>query len=210
MTKIRLLKINPMKKLKSILKTDEFLIRGGIVVFAACIIAGYTLHPQWVTFSHLALQLYTLPFFLVAMAITVFLLVHTGKRLRSKELHVAGIAMYLSAFCMSMVVLIPYRGDGMQIAFHNAAALLFVLCAATGLAWLARRLRDFMLMASSGLQVGICALELIMIAVYDSHPAQPWMWVVLQVMVTLLLLLSLLRVFSLLQERNGTRGAVRL
>jgi hypothetical protein len=185
--------------MQSKLATDKLLIRGSIVLFAICIITAYILYPHWVTFSHLALQLYTLPFFLCAMAVTVFLLLHTGKKLKSQELHVAGTAMYLSALCMGLVVLIPCDGSETQIALHNTAALLFVLFAAIGLAWLARRLHDTRLGLSSALQVGICVFELILLARFDQHPVQPWVWVALQLTVTVLLLLSLLRVFSILE-----------
>lgn len=136
------------------------------------------------------------------MAITVFLLLHTGKKLRAHELHVAGIAMYLSAACMGLVVLIPYKGSGAQIALHNTAALFFVLFAAAGLAWLARKLHDTRLGLSSALQVGICTIELILLALYNQHPVQPWVWVVLQLTVTFLLLTSLVRIFSALEKLN--------
>jgi hypothetical protein len=134
------------------------------------------------------------------MAVVMFLLLHTGKKLRARELHVAGIAMYLSAACMGLVVLIPYKGSGAQIALHNAAALFFVLFAAIGLTWLARKLHDIRLGLSSVSQVGICTVELILLARFNQHPVQPWVWVTLQLLVTILLLLSLLRVFSILER----------
>lgn len=189
-----------MDKTQSKLATDKLLIRGSIVLFIVCISAAYILYPHWVTFSHLALQLYTLPFFLCAMAVTILLLLHTGKRLKAHELHVAGVAMYLSATCMGLVILIPYKGSDTQIALHNAAALFFVLFAAIGLAWLARKLHDITLGLSSVFQIGICGLELVLLARFDQHPVQPWVWVVLQLIVTILLLLSLLRIFSSLER----------
>lgn len=189
-----------MNKTQNELATDKLLIRGSIVLFALCIITAYILYPHWVTFSHLALQLYTLPFFLCAVAVTIFLLVHTGKKLRAQELHVAGTAMYLSALCMGLVVLIPYKGSGAQVALHNTAALLFVLFAAIGLAWLARKLHDTRLGFSSASQVGICIVELILLARFNQHPVRPWVWAMLQLLVTILLLLSLLRVFSTLEK----------
>lgn len=194
-----------MHKIRDRLTTDKFLIRGSIVLFALCISVAYILYPHWVTFSHLALQLYTLPFFLCAMAVTIFLLLRVGKRLKAQELHVAGVAMYISAACMGLVVLTPYRGSDAQIALHNTAALFFVLFAAFGLAWLARKLRDSRLAFSSAAQVGICLLELILLARFGQHPVRPWVWVVLQLVVTVLLLLSLLRVFSILEKlkRDG-------
>jgi len=118
----------------------------------------------------------------------------------------AGVAMYLSAACMGLVVLIPYKGSGTQIALHNAAALFFVLFAAIGLAWLARKLHDIGLGLSSALQVGICMLELILLARFDQHPVQPWIWVVLQLIITILLLLSLLRTFSILESSTSKDG----
>lgn len=189
-----------MSKIQNKLATDKMLIRGSILIFVLSIGMAYILYPHWVTFSHLALQLYTLPFFLCAMMATIFLLVNAGKKLKAQELHTAGIAMYTSAICMGLVVLAPYRGSDAQIALHNAAALFFVLFAAIGLAWLALKLHDIRLGLSSALQVGICALELILLARFDQHPVQSWVWVVLQLIVTLLLLLSLLRVFSLLEK----------
>jgi hypothetical protein len=77
------------------------------------------------------------------------------QKIKSARINVAGIAMYLSALCMGLIVLVPYRGNGVQIALHNAAALLFVLFAAIGLAWLARKLHDNRLGFSAALQVGI-------------------------------------------------------
>lgn len=188
-----------MDKTQKKLANDKLLIRGSIMLFAACIGVAYMLYPHWVTVSHLALQLYTLPFFVCAMAVTIFLLVHTGKRLKTQELHIAGVAMYLSAACMGLVTLVPYKGSNTQIMLHNTAALCFVLFAAVGLVWLARKLRDIRLALSSVLQIGICGLELILLARFDQHPIRPWVWVVLQLFVTVLLLLSLLRVFSILE-----------
>lgn len=134
------------------------------------------------------------------MAAVICLLLHVGRKLKTQELHVAGVAMYISAVCMGLVVLIPYRGSDMQITLHNTAALLFVLFAAIGLGWLARRLRDILLGLSAGLQVSVCFLELVLLAQFDQHPVHPWVWVILQLLVTISLLLSLLRVFSLLEK----------
>lgn len=181
------------------LATDKVLIRASIVFFALNVTIAYILHPHWVTFSHLALQAYTLPFFLLAMGVTIFLLQHAGRRLRAQELHKAGIAMYASAICVGFVVIIPYRGGETQIALHNLAALLFIVCAASGLVWLARRLHDVILGSAAALQLGICTLELIFLARFEQHPVYPWVWVVLQLLVTLILLLSLLRIFSRLE-----------
>jgi len=189
---------------KAKLANDEFLIRASIVFFALNIGVAYVLYPHWETFSHLALQTYTLPFFLLAMGATIFLLTHTGRRLKAQELHKAGITMYMSAICVGLVVLIPYRGSNTQIALHNLAALLFVIFAATGLAWLARKLRDVILGFSAALQFGICALELVFLARFNEHPVYPWVWVVLQLLVTFLLLLSLLRIFSTLEDQKST------
>lgn len=189
-----------MKNIKAKLANDEFLIRASIIFFALNIGIAYTFYPHWVTFSHLALQAYTLPFFLFAMGATLFLLAHTGRRLRAQELHRAGIAMYLSAMCIGFVVLIPYKGGDAQVALHNLAALLFVIFAATGLAWLARKLHDAILGLSAALQFGICALELTFLARFNQHPVYSWVWVVLQLFVTFLLLLSLLRIFSTLKK----------
>lgn len=179
------------------------LLKAGIALFALNIAMAYIFHPHWVTFSHLALQAYTLPFFLLAMGITIFLLWHTGKRLRAHELHKAGIAMYTSAVCIAFVVVIPYKGGTTQIALHNLAALLFVLFAAGGLAWLARKLRDVALGAAATLQIGVCILELIFLARFNEHPVYPWVWVALQLFVTVVLLFSLLRIFSKLEERRA-------
>lgn len=192
-----------MKNIKTKLANDKFLIRASIIFFALNISIAYALYPHWETFSHLALQAYTLPFFLLAMGITIFLLSHTGRRLRAQQLHKAGVTMYMSAICIGLVVLIPYRGSNTQIALHNLAALLFVIFAATGLAWLARKLRDSMLGLSAALQFGICALELVFLARFDQHPVYPWVWVVLQLLVTFLLLLSLFRIFSILEKRKA-------
>lgn len=191
-----------MNNIRAKLATDKFLIRASIIFFALNIGIAYTFHPHWVTFSHLALQAYTLPFFLLAMGITVFLLWHTGRRLRAQDLHKAGIAMYTSAACIGLVVLIPYAGSQTQIALHNLAALLFVLFAASGLAWLARKLHDNLLGVSAILQFGACILELIFLTRFDQHPVDPWVWVILQLFVTLLLLLSLLRIFSTLEKHK--------
>ena len=193
-----------MKSIKTRLANDEFLIRASIIFFALNIGIAYALYPHWETFSHLALQAYTLPFFLFAMGVTIFLLAHAGRRLRAHELHKAGVAMYLSAMCIGLVVLIPYKGGNAQIALHNLAALLFVIFAATGLAWLARKLHDVMLGLSAGLQFGVCVLELVFLARFNQHPVYSWVWVVLQLAVTLLLLLSLLRIFSIL-EKPGSK-----
>lgn len=176
------------------------------MLFAVNIGTAYILYPHWVTFSHLALQAYTLPFFLLAMAATIFLLWHTGRRLRAQELHKAGMAMYISAACMGLVVLVPYRGSDTQIALHNLAALLFVIFAASGLVWLARKLHDTALGIAAGLQFGTCILELIFLARFNQHPVYPWVWVVLQLFVTFVLLLSLLRIFSALQKRQLSSG----
>lgn len=194
-----------MNTIKTKLANDKFLIQGSMLLFAVNIGIAYSLYPHWVTFSHLALQAYTLPFFLLAMFATIFLLWHTGKRLKAQELHKAGVAMYISAVCMAFVVLIPYKGSETQIALHNLAALLFVLFAAGGLAWLARKLRDAALGISAALQFGTCILELIFLARFNQHPVYPWVWVVLQLFVTFLLLLSLLRIFSTLEKRNSMR-----
>ncbi len=191
-----------MDKVKIRLANDRFLIVAGTILFALNIGLAYVFYPHWVTFSHLALQAYTLPFFLVAMAITIFLLGHTGKRLRAQQLHKAGTAMYISALCVALVVLIPYRGSDTQIALHNLAALLFVVCAAGSLVWLAHKLQDKMLGVAAVLQFCICALELIFLVRFEQHPVYPWVWVVLQLLVTFILLLSLLRIFSTLEKRK--------
>ena len=192
-----------MRSIKDKLANDKALLQASIIFFALNIAIAYVLYPHWVTFSHLALQAYTLPFFLFAMGTTIFLLCHTGKRLRAQELHKAGIAMYTSAACIGLVVLIPYRGSSTQIALHNLAALLFVVFAAGGLAWLARKLRDIMLGFFAVLQIGVCVLELIFLARFDQHPVYPWVWVVLQLLVTAILLLSLLRIFLTLEKRKA-------
>jgi len=192
-----------VRNIKAKLANDRFLIQASIIFFALNIGVAYILYPHWVTFSHLALQAYTLPFFLLAMGITIFLLAHTGRRLKAQELHKAAIAMYTSAICIGLVVLIPYRGSTTQIALHNIAALLFVVFAAAGLAWLGRKLRDVMLGLSAILQIGICILELIFLARFNQHPVYPWVWVVLQLLVTSILLLSLLRIFSTLEKRKA-------
>ena len=101
--------IKGMDRAKTKLSTDKLLIRGSIALFTLCIVTAYILHPHWVTFSHLALQLYTLPFFLCAMTVTIFLLLHTGKKLKAHDLHIAGTTMYLSAACVGLVVLIPNK-----------------------------------------------------------------------------------------------------
>lgn len=191
-----------MRSIKTKLVNDKFLIQASLIFFALNIGVAYIFYPHWVTFSHLALQAYTLPFFLLAMGITIFLLAHTGRRLKARELHKAGVAMYMSAVCIGLVVLIPYRGSDTQIAIHNLAALLFVLFAATGLVWLAQKLRDKALGIASALQFGTCILELIFLARFDQHPVYPWVWVVLQLLVTVVLLLSLLRIFSRLEESS--------
>lgn len=147
-----------MKNIRVKLANDAFLIRASIIFFALNIGIAYALYPHWETFSHLALQAYTLPFFLLAMGVTIFLLTHTSRRLRAQELHKAGITMYMSAICIGLVVLIPYKGSSTQIALHNLAALLFVIFAATGLAWLARKLHDAALGLSAALQFGVCVL----------------------------------------------------
>lgn len=175
-------------------------MRGSIALFVVNICLAYLLYPHWVTFSHLALQVYSLPFFLFAMAVTIFLLWHTGKRLRAHELHKAGIAMYLSGICAGVVVLVPYKGGDTQIMLHNLAALFFVLFAAGALAWLARKLRDNLLGISAFLQAGVCLLELILLARFEQYPVDQWVWVVLQFFVTLLLMLSFMRIFSRLEK----------
>lgn len=192
-----------MNEIKHKLANDKFLLKGSIILFALNIGVAYILYPHWVTFSHLALQAYSLPFFLLAMTITIFLLTHTGKRLRAQELHKAGIAMYMSAICIALVVLIPYKGSTTQLAVHNLAALLFVLFAAGGLAWLARKLQDAMLGAAAAAQFSVCILELIFLARFNEHPVYPWVWVALQLFVTVALLLSLLRIFSVLEKRRA-------
>lgn len=189
-----------MSNMKNKLASDKLLIRGSIALFVANICIAYLFYPHWVTFSHLAVQAYSLPFFLFAMAVTVFLLCHTGRRLRAQELHAAGIAMYLSAICVGLVVLIPYRGGATQIALHNFAALLFVLFAAGALAWLARRLQDKLLGISAVLQVSACILELVLLARFEQYPVDQWVWVALQLFVTLLLMLSFVRIFSRLEK----------
>lgn len=182
--------------IKKSLANDIFLLRGSVVVFALNVGIAYALYPHWVTFSHLALQAYTLPFFLIAMFAAMFVLLHTGKRLTRHELHKAGYAMYVSALCMGLVVLIPSYGSGLQIALHNVAALLFVLFAATGLIWLGRKIGDHLIVAAGVIQIGICVLELVLLAIFDRYPVNPWVWVLLQLTVTLILLVSLLRVSS--------------
>jgi hypothetical protein len=189
-----------VKNIKTKLANDKFLIQASIIFFALNICIAYIFYPHWVTFSHLALQAYTLPFFLFAMITTIFLLMHTGRRLRAQELHKAGVAMYMSAICIGLVVLIPYRDSDAQIALHNLAALLFVVFAAAGLGWLAQKLRDTVLGLSAALQFGICVLELVFLARFNEHPVYPWVWVVLQLLVTFLLLVSLLRIFSKLEN----------
>ncbi len=189
-----------MSDIKTKLATDKFLLRISISFFAVNMGIAYIFYPHWVTFSYLAIQTRALPFFLTAMAVTIFLLLHTGKRLRAHELHKAGIAMYASAACVGLVVLIPYKGGETQIALHNLAALLFVLCATGGLAWLARKLQDTLLGISAALQVVVCITELILLARFERHPVEQWIWVVLQVFVTSLLMLSLLRIFSALEK----------
>lgn len=189
-----------MNSIKTKLASDKFLIQASLGFFALNIGVAYALYPHWVTFSHLALQAYTLPFFLLAMGVTIFLLSHTGKRLRAQALHKAGVTMYLSAACVGLVVLIPYRGSDTQIAIHNLAALLFVLFAASGLVWLAKKLHDVALGIAAALQFGICVLELIFLMRFDQHPVYPWVWVVLQLLVTVVLLTSLLRIFSTLEK----------
>lgn len=188
-----------MNNLRHALSNDKKILQGSIGFFVLNIGVAYILYPHWVTFSHLALQAYTLPFFLLAMGTTIFLLLHTGRKLRAQELHKAGIALYTSALCIGLVVLIPYKGSEAQIAVHNLAALLFVVFAAGGLAWLARKLRDKVLGTAAFLQIGTCILELVFLARFNQHPVYPWVWVVLQLFVTLVLLLSLLRIFSKLE-----------
>lgn len=187
-------------KTRAKIVADKVVIRTSIFLFVCSIGVAYIVYPHWVTFSLLALQLHTLPFFLCAMAATIFLFLHTGRKLRLHNLRGAGTAMYVSAACVGLVVLIPYKNSGVQLFLHNTAALLFVLFAAAAIAWLARGVRDRLLAVMAVLQVGLCIFELALMARYSQHPVQSWVWVILQMVVTILLLLSLLRIFALLEK----------
>jgi peptidoglycan biosynthesis protein MviN/MurJ (putative lipid II flippase) len=74
--------------------------------------------------------------------------------------------------------------------------------AAFGIAYSGRQLRNYVLSAISGTLLGICMLELIFLARYNTHPVEPWVWVVLQLAATLLLIVGLYIIAEKLEQKK--------
>lgn len=160
----------------------RFLIRIGTLLFSLSIAFAYAVYPHWVTLSDFAAQWYTLIPFTFAMVIAMLELWYIAAQLRQHgRLATGAVALYTSAIFVGLVVCIPYRGSAAQKDIHDATALLFALSAAFGFASMARRLRNYMLGMLSGALFGICALELIFLARYNTHPVRPWVWTMLEV-----------------------------
>ncbi len=183
--------------------TPKAFVRNGAILFTVSIACAYVLYPHWVTFSLFAGQWYTLPFFIVAMLITMLQLWYISAKLRQQvQLRFGGTVMRASAICVILVICIPYRGGLTQKSIHNAAVLLFVLLAALSLIRLAKPLHSITLGVMSGALVALCVLELVFLARYNMHPVYPWVWVVLQVIVTAILMLALYVIALRLEQKS--------
>jgi hypothetical protein len=179
------------------------LVQYGAILFIACVSFAYMLQPHWLTFSHFAAQWYTLIPFVIAMMTCAFLLWGIGWELRQhNELYIGGNALRASAIGAILIVCIPYTGSMAQKNLHNSITLLFVLLAAFGIAWSGKQLRNYTLGAMSGALLGICILELIFLARFDTHPVRSWVWVVLQLAATLLLILGLYIIAEKLEQES--------
>jgi hypothetical protein len=185
----------------------KILVRKGAILFAACITLDYVLYPHWVTFSHFATQWYTLVPFIIAIATCTTLLWSVGSKLRQfTPLRSGGTALMASAISAVFIICIPYTGAATQKSIHNTAVLLFVLLAALGIAIIAKRLRQAALGLISATLIGICILELILLAHYNEHPVRPWVWVVLQLILTPLMITALYIIAHVLERRIHNRS----
>lgn len=156
-------------------------VRSGTILFALCIAFAYAVYPHWVTLSHFAAQWYTLLPFVLAMLIAMAELWYVGSQLhRHSDLRVGANALYASAVCAGLLLLIPYMGKAYQKDAHDLIALFFVLFAASGFGLIARRLRNHLLGSLSMVLFMICVLELIFLARYKLHPVYPWVWTALE------------------------------
>lgn len=190
-------------KLKTRYLNLRALIRDGAALFVACISLCYILYPHWVTFSHFANRWYTFIPFLIAIGVCSLLLWQTGKALRRQaELRAGGTLLVTSAVCAIFIICVPYAGSSSQKDMHNIIVLLFVLLAASGIAMTAKRLRSLSLATISAAQIGICALELTLLARLNVQPVSEWVWVVLQLILTPLTIAALYIIASELERRK--------
>lgn len=126
------------------------------------------------------------------MLICAVLLWRIGSELRRHaQLYKGGTALLASAASAILIICIPYTGSLTQKTVHDIIVLLFVLFAAFGIGWVGRQLKNYGMVTVSGTLLGICLLELIFIARFDTNPVYPWVWVVLQLGATLLLILGM-------------------
>lgn len=193
-------RLTQLKTRYSDLKT---LIRDGAILFAVCISLSYALYPHWVTFSHFANRWYTFIPFAIAIGTCGLLLWKVGSELRRHaNLRSGGTVLIASAVSASLILCVPYAGSSIQKDIHNMIALLFVLLAACGLAITAKRWRFVILGVISGALVGICVIELTLLARYVEHPVSPWIWTVLQLILTPLIIVALYTIAHELERRK--------
>jgi ABC-type transport system involved in cytochrome c biogenesis permease subunit len=107
-----------------------------------------------------------------------------------------------SSISAILILCIPYAGSSAQRNVHNMVVLLFVLLAALGLAIIAKRLKTLALGLMSATLVVICAIELLLLARYNAHPVAPWVWVILQLILTPLIITTLYYVAHELERRK--------
>lgn len=168
-----------MTKLKNY--HPRLVVYGGTALFAANIVLAYVMSPHWGALSHFAEHWYTFIPFALAMTTAIFELIYAANLLRTIGGITAGSnALYAGAGFMALVVCIPFLGSPLQKDIHDLVALLFALSVVFGFAAIAKRLRNYILAALSGLLFAICVLELVFLARYNTHPVQPWVWTVLE------------------------------
>jgi|GEM_PF-1051726 len=170
----------------------RLVVYAGTALFGANIILAYILSPHWGALSHFAEHWYTFIPFAAAMGVAIFELIYAANLLRKLGGITTGSnALYASAGFMTLVVCVPFLGSPLQKDIHDLAALLFALSVIVGFAAIAKRLRNYILAILSGLLFAICVLELILLARYNTHPVQSWVWTALELGAIVLLVAGL-------------------
>jgi hypothetical protein len=157
------------------------IVRAGILVFTLCIAFAYALYPHWVTLSDFASMRATMLLYVFAMLVATAEIYYLGSKLRrNPRLKFGANTLCASAIFAGLIVCVPYTGSNVQKDIHDAAALFFVLFAATGFASIANQLRNYVLAAMSGVIFALCILELLFLSRNKLNPTQPWLWTILE------------------------------
>jgi len=79
---------------------------------------------------------------------------------------------------------------------------MFVLLGALGVALIAKHLKHVLLGVISATMIAICILELVLLARFNAHPVDAWVWTILQLILTPLLIYALYVIAGTLEQKR--------